>query len=374
MIKKICLQWAFVILSTLLAMPSWANIETKEHQLDSTLAKQSLKIKVVLPYGYDASKTYPVMYTTSGATRLEVLTHHIDWLSHVAMGPMPQMILVRIPAIDVESDLHPKDVAASGIANKLQLQVLQHEVMPLIDKRYKTQGFNIIEGFSSNGNFPLYVYLTEPSLFQGYIVASPALELDKSGLVTGLVNSKITDVYNNTWLSLSLGPFESNKPLFNKIKQAFDDQSRQVQFSDFSKMNFLSVATLSFDNAVGWLFSDLSPSAAQFAQTGAKGVEDYYKRLAVKYNKEHDANSTLISLSFYYAEQKQFDRALKVINDVHTRSPSNVYYMTRKAKIESLAGKMAESKRTLLKAQKHAQKANNQDALSYIKGQLSLLK
>jgi len=369
-------NWLFVLLTVLVITSYQAkaknDLEISSHTIESKQANASLKFKVALPWGYDKNKAYPVLYTTAGGSRFNSLTYQLDWLSHVAMGPMPQFIVVNVPQVTVPSDMHPKFVAASGIANELQLTVLAQEVMPYIEEHFLTQGFNLLEGYSSNGNFVLHTFLTKRALFDGYLVHSPVLELDKSGLVGKLSNLETKNLENTPPLYLSLGPFTGNKPLYEKISSHLNHHPA-FKFEDLSQHNFLSVATISMVNSAEWLFADLSPDVGEFVEGGIASVKRYYKKLTLKYKKAMDSSDTLINLSFYYANHDNKNKALDTISTLVNEHPDNVYYLTRKALIHKKIGQLEESKQSFTIAEDLATKANNQDALSYIKGELAKL-
>ncbi len=366
-------NWLLVLLALLAyANQTIANdkIMFQKHIIESNKTKSSLEFTVALPLGYDKTKSYPVIYTTAGRSRFKSLVHQIDWLSHVSMGPMPQFMVVNIPQVTVPSDMHPKFVSASGIANELQLSVLMTDVLPYVEKTFNTQDFRLLEGYSSNGNFVLHTYTSNNALFDGYFAYSPALELDKSGLVNKLNDIEHSALKNYAPLYLSLGPFTGNKALFKAIESGFQNSTNK-KFEDFSKHNFLSVATLSVNNSFEWFFSDLSPVAAEFAEGGRQAVQAHYTKLKQKYKKPMDATNTLINLSFHYANSDNKVQALETINAVVESDPDNVYYLTRKALILKKVGDSKQSQQNFLLAKSLATKTNNDDALSYIKGELS---
>lgn len=345
-------------------------ITFQTHTIESDKAELPLKFTVALPWGYDEKKAYPVLYTTAGGSRFKSFVHQIDWLSHVGMGPLPQFIIVNIPQVTVPSDMHPKFITASGIANELQLSVLKAEVLPYIEKKFITQDFKLLEGYSSNGNFVLHTYITNNTLFDGYLAYSPALELDESGIVKKLTTTVLSDTSTHSPLYLSLGPFVGNKSLYESIKANLFSHSN-TKFEDFSKHNFLSVATLSVNNSIEWFFSDLSPKTATFADEGIAAIKTYYSELERKYKKPMDYSNTAINLSFYYANQGEKAKALETINVVVNSNPDNIYYLTRKALILYKIGHIDQSQQSYLRAKELAIKTNDDDAISFINGELS---
>lgn len=348
-------------------------VKTIKHQFKSKAAKQIISFNVVLPWGYDKNQKYPVLYTTSGSSRIDMLTYQTDWLSHAEMGPMPAMIIVQLPQLEVESTLHPKFVSASGVANPITLNVLKNELIPFIDKTYLTYDYKVLEGYSSNGNFVLYAFEQSPTLFNGFIASSPALELDKSGLVERLSKLRYSENYHDRFFYLSLGSFVNNAPLFENIKANFSQQAFHARFANYSYYNFLSVGSLSLTDAMEHLFADKHPDITQFANTGRQGVIDYFKKRSLKYQQTLSPNSSLIDLSFYYVEHNQGEKAVSTMQYLVDTHPDNTFYLSRLAKVYEQLGKTEKSRLTLQQGIKLATKLNNEDALTYFKGELSKL-
>ena len=348
-------------------------VKTIKHQFQSKAVKQTISFDVILPWGYDKNQKYPVLYTTSGGSRIDMLTYQTDWLSHVEMGPMPAMIIVQLPQLEVESTLHPKFVSASGVANPVTLNVLKNELIPFIDKTYLTYDYKVLEGYSSNGNFVLYAFEQSPTLFNGFIASSPALELDKSGLVERLSKLRYSENYHDRFFYLSLGPFENNALLFESIKANLSQQKFHARFANYSQYNFLSVGSLSLTDAMEHLFADKHPNSAQFANTGRQGVIDYFKKLSQKYQQFISPNPSLIDLSFYYVERNEGEKAVSTMQYLVNTHPDNTFYLSRLAKVYEQLGETEKSRLTFQQGILLATKLSNDDALSYFKGELSKL-
>ena len=93
------------------------------------------------------------------------------------------MIIVALPDITLTNEVQHKNALASGENTPLTIKVLQKEILPYIEREFKTQPFRIIEGFSTSANLPLGILAQAPALFNAYISISPALILDKSELL-----------------------------------------------------------------------------------------------------------------------------------------------------------------------------------------------
>jgi tetratricopeptide (TPR) repeat protein len=55
---------------------------------------------------------------------------------------------------------------------------LSKELIPEIDKTYRTQDFRVLFGHSAGGQFALYCLTSDPTLFQAYFMLSPSLDWD----------------------------------------------------------------------------------------------------------------------------------------------------------------------------------------------------
>ena len=290
--------------------------------LSSKFASHDLKFNVYLPDGYkhESDKRYPVFYTTAGGSRINVLREQIAWLSHVGFGALPKVIIVTVPYIEVETDMEPKYISASGINSDLTIEALTHEIIPYINKTYKTHPFKIIEGFSSSGNFPLYVLVNKPELFNAYISVSPALVLDKSDLLAKFDDRLASIDYKNKSLYLSLGSFTNNAPLFKQLKQSLNKYAHKGltwQAEDFRTDNYMTGPMLGVSKAVQSLFSDRSPTdMAQFKTSGIKGVLAYYNNLKAKYGYELSPINALMDLSNMQIQDQLFNEAIKTLEFV----------------------------------------------------------
>jgi tetratricopeptide (TPR) repeat protein len=121
------------------------------------------------------------------------------------------------------------------------------------------------------------------------------------------------------------------------------------------------------------LFADKHPDSAQFANTGRQGVIDYFKKLSQKYQQFISPNPSLIDLSFYYVEHNQGEKAVSTMQYLVDTYPDNTFYLSRLAKVYDQLGETEKSRLTLQQGIKLATKLNNQDALTYFKGELSKL-
>jgi len=154
--------------------------------IHSKVLNEDREIWIRMPSGYQASKDiYPVLYQTDAPDHINEIGSTIDFL--VTNNRMPEVIVVGIANTDRNRDLTPEhadvkngdgSVAAfptSGGADKF-LDFIQTELMPEIEKRYRTAHYRIFAGHSFGGLFAIHALVTRPDLFDAYIAVSPSLQ------------------------------------------------------------------------------------------------------------------------------------------------------------------------------------------------------
>ncbi|MGH9928833.1 MAG: alpha/beta hydrolase-fold protein [Pyrinomonadaceae bacterium] len=139
-------------------------------------------IFVRTPQGYATNNLkYPVLYMTDGDAHLAHTSSTIEFLAQ--NGRMPEMILVGITNTDRTRDLTPAKAVgpnaaqfptAGGADNFLKF--IETELIPEVEKTYRTQPYRILAGHSLGGLFAVHALITRPELFNSYIAVSPSLQ------------------------------------------------------------------------------------------------------------------------------------------------------------------------------------------------------
>ncbi len=137
--------------------------------------------RVSLPASYEWAKDrrYPVLYVLDGAWHFEHSAASVGYLA--AHGEIPEMIVVAIDSTKRVRDFTQSDwpagwIGGGGASNFRQF--LATELVPAIDRAYRTDGFRGLSGHSAGGQFALYCLTVEPALFQAYFALSPSLDWD----------------------------------------------------------------------------------------------------------------------------------------------------------------------------------------------------
>ena len=169
-----------IILLTLLVcisakVSSQDGYTVKNESLKSEVLKQERKLSIYLPDGYEANDAkFPVIYVLDADGRDQHTVPTARFL--FANGKMPKAIVVGVFNMDRNHDFLPdsSSSARTGGGADNFVQFFKTELIPYINKSYKTESFNVLVGHSFGGVFAMHALLNEPELFDAYIAIDPS--------------------------------------------------------------------------------------------------------------------------------------------------------------------------------------------------------
>lgn len=205
---------------------------TERTDIPSRINEQAYRVYVALPQAYanEPSARYPVIYLTDAPWifGLTVQTHVL-----LRMGKlMPEAIIVGVSRAGLDEgnaesrpaaaarvpDLTPTKVTdqeerfrreyersdiETGRAGDF-LRVLRDEVVPDIERRYRTNGDRTYVGYSLGGLFGAYALFHAPELFQRMVLVSPSLWWDDQ------IVARYEETYANSHKTLNVRLFMSD--------------------------------------------------------------------------------------------------------------------------------------------------------------------
>jgi predicted alpha/beta superfamily hydrolase len=152
-------------------------------KLHSKALEEDRIVMISVPEGYEkTTKKYPVYYLLDGQWGFSSTTQTLGWLSNPRYGMIPQMIVV---GLHTGGDNRARDLAptqdkgnkSGGGADKLY-KFIKEELIPFVDKNYRTYNYRVIGGASLGGLFVMYAFVSDPQLFNGYLSMSPSMFWD----------------------------------------------------------------------------------------------------------------------------------------------------------------------------------------------------
>ncbi len=141
-----------------------------EHVIDSEPLQEKRLITVSVPTDISdrGNGAYPVLFVLDGEWTFDYAAGVIDILSDESFGYVPEMIVVGIPNTDRNRDMSPVGFMAF-------LEFLESEVIPLVDREYRTTGFRLIYGWSSGAGITIQLFAREPGLFDAYMASGSGI-------------------------------------------------------------------------------------------------------------------------------------------------------------------------------------------------------
>ncbi|HEU0176200.1 MAG TPA: alpha/beta hydrolase-fold protein [Blastocatellia bacterium] len=309
--------------------------------IKSVVLGEDRTILVRTPPGYDHDgQRYPVLYLTDGDAHLGHTASTIEFLAR--SGRMPEMIVVAITNTDRTRDLTPTNASmwrpdgsemkfpTSGGADRF-LKFIETELIPKIEKDYRTQPYRVFAGHSFGGLFAIYALLARPEIFNAYIAASPSMHWDNQ-----LLSRKAEEFFKdrkelNRTLYFTLANeggamregFDRFKGVLGKNKpKGFEWDSMLMEDEDHG-----SVVMRSHYHGLRKVFDGWQVTA-DIAAGGAPAVESHYKQLSAKFGYEIPPPELLMNnLGYQLMGEGKTDEAIAVFKSNVERYPhsANVY-------------------------------------------------
>lgn len=182
--KKISLLLILIIFSNLSFGQTETNIIIgKRFLIKSEILDSDREISVYLPNSYSDNNyiEYPVLYLLDGRKFFNSFSGVITQLSSDASPQVPEMIVIGISSQDRVKDSSPtnsligytgeeeKGLEISGGANDF-IQFIQKELIPLVEKNYRTNSYRTFVGYSFTGLPILQALFSIPETFNSYLV------------------------------------------------------------------------------------------------------------------------------------------------------------------------------------------------------------
>ena len=169
------------------------------HDFHSALNGRDYRLWVSLPAGYMASpaKRYPVLYLLDGSIALPAaatiyrVSHHssdslilvgIEYSNPAHMKMYRQLDLTPPPSAHADSGLLGLARERKCCGGAVMTRVIREEIIPLIDRLYRTTDDRGLLGHSYGGLLANYILFADPDLFRRYAITSPSLWWDHSAI------------------------------------------------------------------------------------------------------------------------------------------------------------------------------------------------
>jgi predicted alpha/beta superfamily hydrolase len=238
----------------------------------SNILNEDRIVMISLPDDYSSTmKRYPVLYMPDGQWHFTHTTQAVGNLS--GNGIIPKMIIVAVQTLDNRS----RDLAASkepdgklgGGANKF-LSFMKKELIPFIEKNYRTYPYRILSGSSFGGIFTAHAFFDDPEYFDAYLAYSPSIWWENGYYIKSMEKlfSERNDLKSYFYINVA------NEGLgmgVNALAKVFSDKAPKDfkwKFEEYPDEIHETTAYKATFNGMKFIFADWKPDKINFAVSG----------------------------------------------------------------------------------------------------------
>ena len=354
--------------------------------LHSNVLNEDRVIWIRTPHGYDQGKdAYPVLYLTDGPAHINEVGSIIDFL--VDHDRMPPLIVVGIANTDRTRDLTPshsdekdasgKETAPTSGGGDHFIDFIQTELMPEIEKRYRTANYRIFAGHSLGGLMAIHILVSRPDMFQAYIAVSPSLWWDHQRTLHDAQEFFAAHSELNKTLFVSLGNEDKgmSDPLdeFQKMLTAKTPKDFHWSAERYHDEDHGSTTMRAHYDGVRAVFADWrmphDPTDGM-PVGGLEGLENHYRELSARYGYQVPMpESALNNYGYGLMGKKKFDEAIAVLKRNVELYPNSANVYDSLGEGYENAGKLDAATQQFQKAIEVGTKTNDPNLESY-KGHL----
>ncbi|TVZ58096.1 hypothetical protein NA63_0589 [Flavobacteriaceae bacterium MAR_2010_105] len=151
--------------------------QAKYETISSSKLGEERQLKILLPRGYspDDAKKYPLIIVLDGDYLFEAVAGNVDYYSY--WEDMPESIVVGIKQADQRYDdcMYSEQNSLPIEKGAAFFEFIGMELIPYLNKTFKTENFRAIIGHGETANFINYYLFKDQPLFQAYVSIAPDL-------------------------------------------------------------------------------------------------------------------------------------------------------------------------------------------------------
>ncbi len=318
--------------------------QVKYETIQSLKLGAERQLKIQLPRGYDSNddKTYPLFIVFDGDYMFEAVVGNVDYFSY--WNDMPEAIVVGVNQLNKRFDdcLYSEQNSLPIETGAAFFEFIGMELIPYIEKTYKSGRFKIAVGHGETANFINYFLLKPNPLFQGYISISPNLApnmLDYLPEVLGKTQSKTFYYLANT--NSDTASIKQMTEALNKELSELNNSNCNYTFKSFQEPSHYAIAAYSIPNAIDHIFKVFQPiSKIEYQETILKLETSPVTYLEEKYESIYSlfginkhvlindfrAISSAIEKNKTY---KYYEQLSKIARKEYPKSLLSLYYIGR---------------------------------------------
>ncbi len=269
-----------VTITILLCISGFMYAQEKSKVTDHLIFSENLQehrlISVALPVNYqDSDKKFPVLYVLDAEYVFDYARGAVSFLSN-PFGYLPEIIVVGIPNTDRYRDLYVSFKEDGGYVNFLNF--IEKDLVPYINKNYRSNGFDIIYGWSSGSGIGSYFFAKTPGLFDAYILSGTGIGPKTEAFMNKYIPQ---NNYNGTFLYANVegeGPRVKGHHRFSALIKNLNPKGLIRKFDISENTNHVEVLSKGLYDGLRFVFSDFYIPDSITVQ-GTQSIIDYYNKI-----------------------------------------------------------------------------------------------
>lgn len=271
--------------------------------IHSNILNEDRTLLIHLPSNYeDTEFGYPVMFVLYGHDVNNYFAPAVITTEKLGRtGEIPQMIVVGVDNTNRYRDNLPFRTSlrseGGGAGNFIRL--FEEELIPYIEKNYRTKNFRILAGPQAGAVFGLYSLVTKPDIFNAFILNNSFMNPQNSVYLYPKAEEFFRKTrLNNKFLYIKCekGESKGNLEYFNKFSDFI--KAEKPEGLDYKlvleESSGYSIKPLAFKEGLKHIFPEYKlPS--DFRTESVNDVISYYKNLSEKYGFKIDAPDLMLT-------------------------------------------------------------------------------
>lgn len=323
--------------------------------LTSDTLQQEREIYVSLPKSYAdtvySPKDYPVLYLLDAQEHFDLAIGIVRFMSTRLDSKMiPECIIVGIPSINRIKDYTPtystknpegvevESFENSGSADDF-LAFIKHELIPKIDKKYRTTSFRILSGHSLGGLFAVYESILPESYFNAHVAMDPSLWWNEE-ILTRRVNFNETALpkrlyisgAHNSDMAIDTTPMRKSQVAFYNAVNSKNDSMSKVKYRIYDNEDHGMVPLPSLYNGLQFVFENYKMS--NMIGASAEEIQEHFVGISNSIGIKLLPSERVIDiLGNYFIGSGEFEKGISLLklNTKNYPDSYHAYYSLGKA-------------------------------------------
>jgi len=304
----------------------------KSLTMTSKILKGEVPVLISIPDGYDAGAAkYPVLYDLGGF----YFTYACGTVQFLARGMhIPNMIVVGVPSFQRGYVPTPfEERGEEPAAADLSLKFLKEELIPFVEKNYRTNSFRILHGHSVGGLFTMYTLFNYPDLFTAYIAGSPWFQTNDQYWLKNIEKMAKVRKVDDKFLFMTVGKEEAELTLdtFKELEKWMNANpiTGLTWKSAWVEGDHGSMVGRNIYDGLPFIFSGWRLPNEVLRNADLGGIQEYVKTHLAKWAKygfdESDIlpEQTINRLGYYLLGGKEYEKALEIFSYNIKRFPKS---------------------------------------------------